>query len=195
MIVIKVGGSLAESNTLRDCLDRIGQKYCGKQLVIVPGGGAFADQVRLAQLQFQFDDQTAHAMAILAMQQMALLFKGLKPEFIVAHTLAAIRAQSTPETMIIWSPDTDELNNAGIEASWDITSDSLSAWLAKKLLASELILVKSAIIEPDLNLQQLAEKNIIDKAFAELVADAEFKLHIINQAMVSSDLLKHTVGI
>ena len=185
MIVIKVGGSLAKSNTLRDCLDKIGKKYPGKQLVIVPGGGAFAEQVRLAQQQFQFDEQIAHEMAILAMQQMALLFKGLKPEFIVAHSLAAILAGSTTETIIIWSPDIEELNNAGIEASWDISSDSLSAWLAKKLLATELILVKSAIIKPDLSLQQLAEKNIIDKAFADFVADAEFKLHIINQAMVS----------
>ena len=72
MIVIKLGGSLSQAETLVSCLDRLEQQYKDKPVVIVPGGGAFADQVRLAQGRWQFDDITAHRMAILAMQQMAL---------------------------------------------------------------------------------------------------------------------------
>ena len=71
MIVIKLGGSLAYSKTLIDCLNKIQQRYQGRAVIIVPGGGAFADQVRRAQQHWQFDDITAHHMAILAMQQMA----------------------------------------------------------------------------------------------------------------------------
>jgi len=113
------------------------------------------------------------------MQQMALMFKGLKPDFAIADTVLAIQDQLDRKKTVIWSPDIIELDNAGIEASWDITSDSLAAWLAKTVLATELILIKSAAIDADLSLHQLAEQNIVDKAFCDFVAQAAFKVHII----------------
>jgi 5-(aminomethyl)-3-furanmethanol phosphate kinase len=80
-----------------------------------------------------------------------------------------------------WSPDIVELDHAAIKASWDITSDSLAAWLAKTLSARELILVKSAIIDNGLNLQQLANQDIVDKGFCDFVRQATFKVKVINQ--------------
>ncbi|MDP2903260.1 MAG: uridylate kinase [Methylovulum sp.] len=179
-IVIKLGGSLAHSDHLRFCLDNVEQRYQGRAVVIVPGGGAFADQVRLAQQFWQFDDGTAHAMALLAMQQMALLFNGLKPHFVIAGSVAGVRQQLMQSKTVIWSPDVIELGQAGIEASWDITSDSLAAWLAGALSAGELVLVKSADIDGNLSLAQLAERDIIDKAFCDSVAHVTFPITIIN---------------
>jgi len=186
IIIIKLGGSLSRSDTLVNCLNAVEKNYQGRAVVIVPGGGAFADQVRLAQQQWQFDDTTAHHMALLAMQQMALMFKGLKPDFTIADTVAAIHDQLDRKKTVIWSPDIIELDNAGIEASWDITSDSLAAWLAKTLSATELILIKSAAINPNLSQQQLAEQNIIDKAFCDFASQVEFKIHIINAQTMSA---------
>lgn len=179
-VIIKLGGSLSRSDTLVDCLNAVEKNYQGRAVVIVPGGGAFADQVRLAQQHWQFDDNTAHHMALLAMQQMALMFKGLKPDFAVVHSVEAIQDQLNRRKTVIWSPDIIELNNAGIEASWDITSDSLAAWLAKTVSATELILIKSAVIDANLSLQQLAEQDIVDKAFCDFVAQAAFKIQIID---------------
>jgi aspartokinase-like uncharacterized kinase len=180
MIIIKLGGSLSYSGALVNSLNAVEKNYQGRAVVIVPGGGAFADQVRLAQQHWQFDDTIAHHMALLAMQQMALMFKGLKPGFAMAYTVSAIQEQLSRQKIVIWSPDIIELDNAGIPASWDITSDSLAAWLAKTVSASELILIKSAAIDADLSLQQLAKQNIVDKAFCDLVAQAAFKIQIIN---------------
>jgi aspartokinase-like uncharacterized kinase len=180
MIVIKLGGSLSRSDDLVNCLNKVEKNYQGRTVVIVPGGGAFADQVRLAQQQWQFDDQTAHHMAILAMQQMALMIKALKPNFAIANNLAEIQGLLDSDKITIWSPNITELDSAGIAASWDITSDSLSAWLADNLSATELILVKSAVIDARLSLQQLAEMDIVDKAFCDFVSQATFKTHIIN---------------
>lgn len=180
MIVIKLGGSLAESDALLNCLNTVEQKYQGRAVVIVPGGGAFAEQVRLAQKHWRFDDKTAHHMAILAMQQMALLFKGLKPDFSIASSPIDIREQLSHQRVVIWSPDLVHLDNAGIHATWDITSDSLSAWLSKALSADELILVKSANIDVDSGIQELAEQNVVDKSFCEFVAHTSFKIKIIN---------------
>jgi aspartokinase-like uncharacterized kinase len=178
MIVIKLGGSLAESGTLLQCLDKIESRYQNTATVIVPGGGSFAEQVRVAQKHWQFDDKTAHQMAILAMQQMALLFKGLKNRFVIAHTVIDI--QKHGQRVIIWSPDIVELDNAGIKASWDMTSDSLAAWLAHKLTAKELILIKSAAIDPALSFSELAERNIVDSAFKGITEQAPFKINILN---------------
>lgn len=180
IVVIKLGGSLSYSDVLVNCLNAVEKDYQGRAVIIVPGGGAFADQVRLAQQHWQFDDNTAHHMAILAMQQMALMFNGLKSDFAIAHTVAAIQEQLSRQAIVIWSPDSTELDNAGIRASWDITSDSLAAWLAKALSASELILVKSIAIDSQLSLRQLTEQGIVDKAFGDFVAQADFKIDIVN---------------
>ncbi len=180
MIIIKLGGSLSRSDALINRLNAVEKNYQGRAVVIVPGGGAFADQVRQAQQYWQFDDTTAHHMAILAMQQMALLFKGLKPDFVICHTVEALQGHITEKEIVIWSPDITELDNAGIPASWDISSDSLAAWLANTLSAAELILIKSAAIDASLSLHQLAEQQIVDKAFCDFIAQVDFKTRIIN---------------
>jgi len=180
MIVIKIGGSLAQSRQLLACLDTIGKNYQGRAVVIVPGGGGFADQVRLSQQVWQFDDKTAHAMAIMAMRQMALMFHGLKHEFVLAHSVGAILKQPASPNVTIWSPDVDELDQAGVAASWDITSDSLAAWLATRLSAEALVLVKSAAIGTRMDWQDLAKQGIVDKAFKGFADQANFPITIIN---------------
>lgn len=180
MIIIKLGGSLSSSDALINCLNAIEKNYRGRAVVIVPGGGAFADQVRLAQQRWQFDDSTAHHMALLAMQQMALMLNGLKSDFTLVHTVEAIQSQSSQQKTVIWSPDIFELDNAGIPASWDVSSDSLAAWLAKTLSATELILIKSAVIDDELSLDRLAEQHIVDNAFCVFAEHADFKIRVIN---------------
>jgi 5-(aminomethyl)-3-furanmethanol phosphate kinase len=181
MIVVKLGGSLARSDALIKSLNSIKQNYADQAVVIVPGGGAFADQVRLAQQRWQFDDNIAHRMAILAMQQMALLIKGLMDDSSIASSVIDIPKQLQRQKTVVWSPDLVELDNAAIRASWDITSDSLAAWLAEAISATELILVKSAIIDENLSLRQLAEQAVVDKGFCDFVSQKTFKVLVINQ--------------
>ena len=180
MIVIKLGGSLLASGYLSPCLDKVGQLSRQQQMVVVPGGGEFAGQVRQAQMQWQFDDRTAHQMAILAMQQMALLYKALKPNFYNLHSVIEVMRQAANNGVVIWSPDVAELDNAGIPSTWAVTSDSLSAWLAKTLVADELILVKSVKIDSDFDILNLVQKQIVDAAFHDYSQHAAFKLKILH---------------
>ena len=180
MIVIKLGGSLAQSDMLVNCLQKLKQNYKTRSIVIVPGGGAFANQVRLAQQQFKFDDSTAHRMAILAMQQMAFLINGLNKTLPIAHSITMVPSLIQQHKTVIWSPDIIELDNAGIRPSWDITSDSLSAWVANTLSAKELILVKAATINKNYTLKKLAKADIIDQSFCDYVSQVNYKVTIIN---------------
>ncbi len=178
MIVIKLGGSLTASTGLTSCFNRVNQYYSNNQVIIVPGGGAFADQVRSAQQQWLFDDLTAHHMAILAMQQMALLFKALQPQWQLFSAVKDIKKSIQPVS--IWSPLLSELDAAGIQPSWDITSDSLSAWMAKQVNATELILVKSATVAADATIQDLQDQGIIDAKFHAFTEFPDFKINIQN---------------
>ena len=181
MRVIKLGGSLLQTRQLLACLQRIEQSYL-TDTVIVTGGGAFADQVRLAQQHWQFNDNAAHQMAVLAMQQTALLVHALKPDFARATAVSHIKALLTEQANrpVIWSPAIEALNQAGIEASWDITSDSLAAWLAGQLTANECLLIKSAQWASPANFAQLSKLGIVDAAFEQFVSAGSFEVSVIN---------------
>jgi 5-(aminomethyl)-3-furanmethanol phosphate kinase len=175
MRIIKLGGSLLSGGDLRACLDIIA--YDGGQQIIVPGGGVFADQVRHLQAAYGFDDVAAHRMAILAMHQLAILFNGLQPKFTVCDSLEKLFAASG---IRIWSPDITELDAAGIPASWDISSDSLAAWLAQQVPAAELVLVKCADVPINQSYAELAAQGIVDSAFPEFAKGLSCPINIIN---------------
>jgi len=174
--VVKLGGSLADGSALPACLDAV-ETYPGRTL-LAPGGGIFAEQVRAMQAMYRYNDRIAHRMAILAMQQMAWLFHGLKPQFALISALEDVFATAGAG---IWLPQPDELDAAGIPASWDITSDSLAAWLAARVGAERLILVKSARFSADATLPELQAQGVIDTAFLEYAALLACPITVINK--------------
>lgn len=176
MKIIKLGGSLLSAKALKECLERIA--HFDTPTVIVPGGGVFADQVRVVQIEWGLDDGTAHAMAILAMQQMAWLMKSLQPDFTI-HDQADALAES--DKIAIWAPGLSELDQAGIPVGWTITSDSLSAWLARRLQAEELIIIKSCAIPTDVSIPQLQQLGILDAGFMQFCESRTFKFSILNK--------------
>jgi aspartokinase-like uncharacterized kinase len=108
-------------------------------LVVVPGGGAFADEVRRADRRFALGDSAAHWMAILAMEQYGHLLADLAPGAVVAH-----RRDLAPGRLNVLAP-AEWLRGADpLPHSWDVTSDSIAAWVAHALGARRLLLVKHA---------------------------------------------------
>ena len=174
--VIKLGGSLLEASVLPACLDAA-ERLEGR-IVIVPGGGVFAEQVRVAQGLWRFDDVAAHRMAILAMQQMALLFNSLRPDFALFDTAAELGGLPR---IVIWSPQVDELDHAGVDVGWDVTSDSLAAWLAGQVRADELLLVKSAAVGAGATLAELQAQGIVDAAFNRHAERLSCPITVINK--------------
>lgn len=139
--VVKVGGSLESTGhlpALVTALERlVGTGHC---LLVVPGGGRFADQVRQAGRK---NDDEAHWAAIGAMDTMAdellrLSIGGLRVTD-VGGALAALARRRLP----ILAP-ADWLRVADpLPHSWDVTSDSIAAWFAAQVFARQLVLLKS----------------------------------------------------
>ncbi|MGH8582522.1 MAG: uridylate kinase [Gammaproteobacteria bacterium] len=165
MWVLKLGGSLAGTRELR-CWLRALAEHGGGQMVVVPGGGPFADRVRDTQRHWGYDDETAHHMALLAMAQYGLALAGMEPRLRAAHGLDEIGQAWLARQVAVWIPAWPEIRDIALPASWDYTSDSVAAWLARRLGSGRLLLVKSpAPTGRSAGLHQLMRQGILDSGF------------------------------
>jgi aspartokinase-like uncharacterized kinase len=141
--VVKVGGGLlARASALDEVLAAIVDVARERRLVVVPGGGPFADAVRSADARFGLPDDAAHWMAILAMDQYAHLLVARRTELALVRTAdeAALAIDGGRVPVLApaeWMRRVDPLPH-----SWDVSSDSLAAWIAGALGARRLVLLK-----------------------------------------------------
>jgi len=166
-VVVKLGGSLAFAPELTEWLAAFAAG--GGRAILVPGGGPFADQVRDAQRRRPFDGATAHRMALLAMEQYGLMLCGLHPALRPAASRASIDRIRRQSLVPVWLPSAMALGRPEIAESWDVTSDSLAAWLAGTLGLRHLVLVKSAPPPEPATAERLAAAGYVDPMLPDLL--------------------------
>jgi aspartokinase-like uncharacterized kinase len=177
-LIIKLGGSLYESGLLAAALQRIAAS--SRAIILVPGGGPFADAVRAAQQRYGFSDALAHRLAILAMQQMACVIADMQPECVTADTPDDLMRLAQSGLQIpVWAPDAMTRRAGDIPRSWSMTSDGLAAWLAVKLGRLEVCLVKSCPVPRSLTVEALAQAGIVDAEFARIVTAYDLIWHVV----------------
>jgi len=177
-VIVKLGGSLAFSEHLRDWIEALAA--CAGRVIVVPGGGPFADTVRSAQRGMGFDDGAAHHMAVLAMEQYGRALASLNSLLSPVDSADAIDRDLARGRVPVWMPARMVLAATDIEQSWHATSDSLAAWLLGRLGADRLILVKHVKLWPGrARVEDLAAMGIIDKAFAEHLSKSAGSAFII----------------
>jgi dihydroneopterin aldolase len=174
IIVLKIGGSLAEGASLPGWLAAL---PAGRgRAVIVPGGGVFADAVRHEQQHLGFSDRTANRMALLAMEQYALVLADLVPALTPCRTIDEMRWTLAEGGVPVWLPSLLALADRSIPESWEVTSDSLAAWLAATLGARSLVLVKSVAAPRPLEPAHLAAQGMVDTAFPRFFRGGDLAL-------------------
>ena len=167
--VVKLGGSHAGSASLMGWLDTLAA--CGGRVIVVPGGGLFADAVRKAQAKMGYGDAVAHHMALLAMEQYGRALASLRPSFRIAASTTAIRRALRDDRVPVWAPTAMVLRASEIPASWDVTSDSLAAWLAGRIGAERLLLVKhGGPFEGQVRSAELVASDVVDRAFPRFLS-------------------------
>lgn len=177
MWVVKLGGSLAEAEALPRWLELLANR---SNVVLVPGGGPFADQVRVAQARWGFDDGTAHHLALLAMEQYGRMLCALRPGLEPAATPQEMRSIAGSGLTPVWMPAEMVLADPEVPPSWDMTSDSLAAWLCGRVDANALLLIKSASLDPDCSLDALARDGIVDPMLPGLAAQRACPVHVLS---------------
>jgi 5-(aminomethyl)-3-furanmethanol phosphate kinase len=171
-IVVKLGGSL--STRAPDLVPAL--RASGRPLFVVPGGGMFADAVRTSRV----DNESAHWMAIAAMDQYGW--------YIAAQGIMATDLLQVPDQPVVFLPYCSMRQYDPLPHSWDITSDSIAAWIAG-LLGLNLLLLKSVdgIVEGGCVLNEVnspVKTEVVDPFFIPYVLEKKIKTTIINGSRV-----------
>ncbi len=139
--VLKVGGSLVEYPvSLKKLCKKLASFAKDHKILIVPGGGKFADVVRDLDKTYGLSNTIAHKMAVLAMDQFGLFLSDITPDSYVSYFLEKVK-NSPSGTLPIFLPSRFVFRKDPLESSWDVTSDAIAAYIAGVLHAKKLILV------------------------------------------------------
>jgi aspartokinase-like uncharacterized kinase len=141
--VVKLGGSLLRDPAAHAvALGAVADAASAYRLAIVPGGGPFADAVRILDHSTSLGNDVAHWLAIHAMDMHAELIAARLPHAALVESADAaatmVALGRTPVVVLSrWMQALDPLPH-----SWDVTSDSIAAWVAGALAAPRLVLLK-----------------------------------------------------
>lgn len=144
LTVYKLGGSLLDLPDLGERLKACFESAPEECPVLIVGGGAAADLVRDWDPWHRLGDAAAHQLAMAAMELNARLVRILLSRIGMA---VGRDWRSAGEADVVVPEMLREIENAGEgavpEESWDVTSDSLAAWLAGRCGARRLVFLKS----------------------------------------------------
>ena len=145
--VVKVGGGLAPEGgedalvELCQTLASLGRDH---RLLVVPGGGRFADAARDYDGRLEPGPEAAHRMSIRAMDSFGELLAALIEDAHAGAELdAAIEATAAGRVAVLL-PAALVIGESGLPADWEVTSDSIAAWIAGRAGAERLVLAKAA---------------------------------------------------
>ena len=178
LTIVKLGGSAAFTPALRHLLTLL--EGCGGRVCIVPGGGPFSESVRHAQSDMGFDDEAAHRMAILGMEQYAHALKSLCPSLHAVATRDDILDSSRAGSASLWFPAALLIDDETIDHSWQVTSDSLAVWMAKMCGVGRVVLIKQVERAVETDVLTLSRRGVVDAALPDMLADWPGALFIAN---------------
>jgi len=180
-VVVKLGGSFAFSPQLRLWVEALAA--CAGRVVIAPGGGPFADTVRSAQKRMGFDERAAHEMALLAMAQYGRALMSFNGLLSAADSIEDIHRDLARGRVPVWMPARMAAIAGDISPTWDATSDSLAAWLAGRIGASRLLLVKHVEFQWNrAHANDLVAMGIVDKEFVRHLETSGAEVFILGPA-------------
>ncbi len=155
--VIKFGGSLM------DIAGEVLSEIPALPILIVPGGGIFADFVRAEEI----DDDTAHWKAIDAMEKYG--------RFLSTFGYPVTSDLVIPKEPTIFLSKRLLQREDPLPHTWDITSDSIVAWISG-IIKCRLLVIKSADSGVDL----------VDPSFLSVLAGSGVSAEIINGRSIGS---------
>jgi 5-(aminomethyl)-3-furanmethanol phosphate kinase len=178
--VVKLGGSLNEDPLLPRWLAMFAHHGRGR-LVLVPGGGRYADEVRRAQMRWGFDDLAAHNMAVLAMAQTAYQWRALEPTLALRDERVQLLPALARGYTALWAPLELRREAPDSRTDWQASADTIAFDLAVSLEATHLLLVKSCAVSTAESLIELAARGVVDAPLPDLVAASGLAVSVLER--------------
>jgi aspartokinase-like uncharacterized kinase len=138
-LVVKVGGGLMRDeglDGLRRACAEVNEIATQRPVLVVPGGGPFADTVRAVDDQLGLADDVAHRLALHAMDQLGVLLATLLRDAELVTDL------TPPRRLGLLSVAAALAGHPEIPELWVVTSDSLAVLAAGAVGAAEAVLLK-----------------------------------------------------
>jgi aspartokinase-like uncharacterized kinase len=193
-LVIKVGGSLMNNPyQLKQILKIISVVAEQRSVVVVPGGGAFADQIRDLHTRRYLSNSDAHWLAIRCMDLNGSIMADFQSSLSLYPGADALEKWTEGESFII-QPYELLKSYDRLPHSWDVTSDSIAFWMGIQGDSDAVILLKSInpyvrwlkvvqseteAVKPE-SFQYLVSKEIIDRYMAQLYSKFKGNLYVMN---------------
>jgi aspartokinase-like uncharacterized kinase len=138
-VVVKIGGGLLRERGLEGLRQGCAQALAlarSRPVLVVPGGGPFADAVRDVDARHRLGEELAHVLALGAMDQLGMLLGTMLP---AAEPLERLRA---PRALGLLSAVAAFAERPDVPRCWRVTSDSLAVLAAEAIAAAEVVLLK-----------------------------------------------------
>lgn len=183
LVVVKVGGSLFDHRHLGLGLRQFLDQLDATKVLIVAGGGEFANYVRELDAWHNLGDEAAHGMALKSANLgQVLLLKMLDPT-----------AEPWDDMHLEWWNHRERLifltatvflfrfesQVHAVPHTWELTTDSIAAYAAA-VANAKLVLLKSVDIPPETPWTTAAERGWVDAHFPTVVAKHNLTVEAIN---------------
>lgn len=170
-VVLKLGGSLLDLPDLRRRIDDVLLHYRRFPLLLVVGGGAAADLVRDWDRRHELGDEIAHRLALETMTLNARCVAAVINDAELVESpqqWAACRERGRVGIVNAaeFVPTLERTTGQTLPQNWDVTSDSISAWIAGWMQADRLVLLKSVDLPEDDRLSPGC--SLVDAAFSTM---------------------------
>ena len=174
LVVYKLGGSLLSCSDLAARLRAVFQQRPGDRSLIVVGGGAAADIVRDWSRVHALSEDAAHWLALRSLSLNRALVRNLLPEAREVSSRAAAESRwsegNRPLLLDVEAclREAESRDHSPLPHRWDVTSDSIAAWIAARWDADELVLLKSTSLPAELTLDEAIRLELVDPFFRHL---------------------------
>ena len=135
--IVKVGGSLFPENSVK--LVEAISELTEKEVMVICGGGSFANQIRDYDLQMNFSATANHESAIMCMDIIGRLLADKISDAEAVYDLNSAKSLAKENKIPILLPSRLMHYLDPLEHSWSVTSDSISLYIAQLLQAKLLI--------------------------------------------------------
>ena len=181
-LVVKVGGSLYDHPKLKDGLKAWLAARPEPRILIVPGGGDFAEAVRRLDTVHGLGEVAAHRLALHSLDTAAVFLGD------IIDTPAQLRRpmqywQHEPRLVMalpgMYLDEHVRGHGVTLPETWEFTTDSLAACAAHDA-GCELVLLKSVDIPPAMSWEDAAARGYVDAYFPTLVARHNLRVTAVN---------------
>ncbi|MHA1485709.1 MAG: amino acid kinase family protein [Promethearchaeota archaeon] len=166
--VFKIGGKILEnSNNIESTFSQLAQlfeKEILQKIIIIPGGGSFANFVRSLDEVLHIGDDLAHWIAIYSMNYNGIMLNRKYPDLENIEKLKTF--QNAKQIFCIFLPYSFLREDDTLPHNWDVTSDSIALYVANKLKLSQCFLIKN--IDGIFNIDKELIKSISTFKYSEL---------------------------